>query len=37
MVDMMVAILGKMGVPEGQLRYEYFSGYLGASGGESAQ
>jgi glycine betaine catabolism B len=37
MVDTMVAILGKMGVPEGQLRYEYFSGYLGVSGGKSAQ
>ena len=37
MVDTMVAMLGKMGVPEGQLRYEYFSGYLGVSGGESAQ
>ncbi len=37
MVDAMVAMLSKMGLPEARIKYEYFSGYLGAPGGESTQ
>lgn len=37
MVDAMVAMLSGMGLPEKQIKYEYFSGYLGAPGGESTQ
>ncbi len=37
MVDAMVAMLSEMGLPEKQIKYEYFSGYLGAPGGESTQ
>lgn len=35
MVDAMVAMLSDMGLPEAQIKYEYFSGYLGASDEES--
>ena len=35
MVDAMVVILSEIGLPETQIEYEYFSGYLGAQGGES--
>ena len=34
MVDAMVVILREMGLPETQIEYEYFSGYLEAQGGE---
>ncbi|VVB65240.1 Sulfhydrogenase 1 subunit gamma [uncultured archaeon] len=36
MVDTMVAMLSNMGLPETQIKYEYFSGYLG-TGEESGQ
>ena len=37
MVDGMVAILAEMGLPEARIKYEYFSGYLGAPSGRSIQ
>jgi ferredoxin-NADP reductase len=37
MVDAMVTMLSNMGLPEAQIKYEYFSGYLGAPGWESTQ
>ena len=37
MVDAMVDMLSEMGLPETQIKYEYFSGYLGAPDGESIQ
>jgi ferredoxin-NADP reductase len=37
MVDAMVDMLRKMGLPEKQIKYEYFSGYLGAQGEGSRQ
>lgn len=37
MVETMVSMLSKMGLPEAQIRYEYFTGYLGTSSMESGQ
>ena len=37
MVDAMVDTLSKIGLPEAQIKYEYFSGYLGAQGEGSRQ
>jgi ferredoxin-NADP reductase len=37
MVDALVAMLSKMGLPETQIKYEYFSGYLGELSGKSTQ
>jgi hypothetical protein len=37
MVDEMITMLSNMGLPETQIEYEYFSGYLEASGAESTQ
>ncbi len=36
MVDAMAAILSRMGIPETQIKQEYFSGYLGAPSNKSA-
>ncbi len=37
MVDAMATLLTKMGLPRGRIRYEYFTGYLGAPEGQSSQ
>ena len=37
MVDAMLDTLSKIGLPEAQIKYEYFSVYLGAPGEESTQ
>ena len=37
MVKALITILSNMGLPETQIEYEYFSGYLEASGAESTQ
>lgn len=37
MVETMVSMLSKMGLPETQIKYEYFTGYLGTPGMEFGQ